>query len=59
MHTSENDHIRFSVLCLLCQAKAVADVICHILNIRLLVVVRQYHGVFFFFQVLYLCKKVK
>ena len=45
MHPGKHDHIGFRFLCLLRQTKAIADIIGYILDIRLLVVMRQQDGV--------------
>ena len=59
MNAGKHDHIRIRLFCLLSKPKTVADIIRHVLYIRLLVVVGQQNGIFFFFQFFDLRKQVK
>ena len=45
MNAGKNNNIGFCFGCILCKAQTVSNIICHILYIRLLVIVRQDHGI--------------
>ena len=51
MNTCKNDHIRLRFSCFLRQAQTITNIICDILNISVLVIVRQDNGVLPDFQV--------
>src|SRR5690606_10737611 len=59
VHTGENDHVCVSLFSLLRQAKAITDVVSHILYVWLLVVVGEYNCILFLLQPLDLSKEIK
>src|SRR5204863_5211438 len=59
MYTCKDNHIRGCFFRLLCKAQAIADIIRHVLDIWLLVVMSKHHSILLFFQSLYFCKQVK
>ena len=59
MYAGKNNHVSICFCSLLRQSKTIANKICNILYIRLLVIMRQHNGIFFFFQSFNFMKQIK
>ena len=59
MHAGENDQIRRCLLSLLRESQAIPNIIRHVLDIRLLVIVREDNRILLSFQFFDLQEKVK
>ena len=54
MHAAENYDIGIGFGRHLRERKGISRKISHVLNLRQLIIMREYHGVFFFFELFYL-----